>query len=68
MTSMPAVKNDHQNVASEAFLELGVATDQFERYANPHATRIAALADEMGRRLGLGEQDRRSLHPAAARK
>lgn len=65
MTSMPAVKIDHQNVASEAFLELGVATDQFEQYANPHASRIAALAEEMARRLGLAAQDRRSLRTAA---
>jgi HD-GYP domain-containing protein (c-di-GMP phosphodiesterase class II) len=62
---MLAVKTDNQNVASEAFLELGAATDRFERYANPHATRIAALADEMARRLGLAEQDRRSLRTAA---
>lgn len=65
MTPMPAVKTEHRNAASEAFLELGAATDQFERYANPHATRIATLADEMARRLGLGEQDRRSLRSAA---
>lgn len=65
MTSMLAVKTDYQNVAREAFLELGAATDQFERYAHPHATRIAALADEMARRLGLAEQDRRSLRTAA---
>lgn len=65
MTSMLAVRTEQQNVASEAFLELGAATDQFERYANPHATRIAALADEMARRLGLAEQDRRSLRTAA---
>jgi putative nucleotidyltransferase with HDIG domain len=62
---MLAVKTDHQNVASEAFLELGIATDQFEQYANSHASRIAALADEMARRLGLAEQDRRSLRTAA---
>jgi HD-GYP domain-containing protein (c-di-GMP phosphodiesterase class II) len=65
MTSMQAVKTNHQNVASEAFLELGAATDQFERYTNPHANRIATLADEMARRLGLAEQDRRSLRTAA---
>jgi len=65
MTPMLAVKTEHQNAASEAFLELGTATDQFERYANPHATRIATLADEMARRLGLAEQDRRSLRTAA---
>ena len=65
MTPMPAVKTDYRSAASEAFLELGAATDRFERYANPHATRIATLADEMARRLGLGEQDRRSLRTAA---
>ncbi len=62
---MPATKTNHRSQASEAFVVLGAATDQFERYANPHATRIAALVDEMARRLGLAEQDRRSLHNAA---
>ena len=62
---MLAVKTNHHNVASEAFSELGVATDQFEQYPNQHASRIAALADEMARRLGLAEQDRRSLRTAA---
>jgi HD-GYP domain-containing protein (c-di-GMP phosphodiesterase class II) len=62
---MSAPKTNYQSVAGEAFLELGVATDQFERYANPHATRIATLADEMARRLRLAEQDRRLLRSAA---
>lgn len=63
--SMRATKPNRRSVATEAFSELGVATDKFEQYPNPHAPRIAALADEMARRLRLAEHDRRSLRTAA---
>jgi len=52
-------------VASEAFLRLASASDQFERYANPHAVRIAAIADEIAKLLHVGSEDRRSLRVAA---
>ncbi len=62
---MAVPKINRRNNAGEVFLELGAATDQFEQYSHAHAARIATLADEMARRLGLAEQDRRSLHNAA---
>ena len=35
------------NAAAEAFIQLAKTTDKFERYENPHAQRIAAIADEI---------------------
>ena len=55
-------KND---VASEAFRQLASAADQFERYANPHADRIARIADEIAKVFHMAPQDRKSLHNAA---
>ena len=52
-------------VASEAFLRLATTSDQFERYVNPHAVRIAAIADEIAKQLHIGAEDRRSLRVAA---
>jgi HD-GYP domain-containing protein (c-di-GMP phosphodiesterase class II) len=51
--------------ASEAFLRFAAISDQFERYANPHAVRIAAIADEIAKLLHVGGEDRRSLRVAA---
>lgn len=55
----------NDTVASEAFFRLAAASDQFERYANPHAIRIAAIADEIAKLLLVGAEDRRSLRAAA---
>jgi HD-GYP domain-containing protein (c-di-GMP phosphodiesterase class II) len=52
-------------VASEAFLRLSAVCDQFERYANPHAVRIAGIADEIAKLLHIGGEDRGSLRVAA---
>ena len=49
----------------EAFLELAKTTDRFERYENPHAQRIAALADELAMMFHLARHDRGSLQAAA---
>ncbi|CAN5878819.1 hypothetical protein BH18ACI4_BH18ACI4_10900 [soil metagenome] len=54
-----------ETVAGEAFLRLAATSDQFERYANPHAVRIAAIADEIAKLLHIGDEDRRSLRVAA---
>jgi HD-GYP domain-containing protein (c-di-GMP phosphodiesterase class II) len=62
---MPATSTIHDPVASEAFLRLAAATDQFERYANPHAVRIATIADEIAKLFHVGTEDRRSLRVAA---
>src|SRR6476469_9020049 len=49
----------------DAFLELAKTTDRFERYENPHAQRIASLADELAMMFHLARHDRGSLQAAA---
>jgi HD-GYP domain-containing protein (c-di-GMP phosphodiesterase class II) len=51
--------------AKDAFVQLAAASDAFERYANPHATRISAIAGEIARRFQMAKQDRASLQTAA---
>lgn len=62
---MPVTETINDSVAGEAFRQLGAASDQFERYSNPHALRIATIADEIARLLNIAAQDRRSLRVAA---
>ncbi len=52
-------------VSSEAWLELAVAADHFERYTNPHAVRIARIADDIAKTFHMARHDRRSLYSAA---
>lgn len=49
----------------EIFRDLAVAADQFEHYSNPHAPRVAAIAEELGKSFSLGTRDRFSLRVAA---
>ncbi len=56
---------DQDREAREAYLNLAEAADRFERYANPHAVRIAAIADVLGEMFHLAPQDRKSLRIAA---
>jgi HD-GYP domain-containing protein (c-di-GMP phosphodiesterase class II) len=51
--------------AAEAFIQLARTTDKFERYENPHAQRIAAIADEIAKAFHLARHDRGSLYAAA---
>ena len=51
--------------AAEAFTQLARTVDKFERYDNPHAQRIAAIADEIAREFHLARHDRGSLYAAA---
>lgn len=51
--------------AGEAFLELAKTADRFEQYANPHAQRIALIADELAMVFHLARHDRGSLQAAA---
>jgi len=62
---MSATSTINDSVAGEAFLRLAAVSDQFERYANPHAVRIAAIADEIAKLVHIGGEDRRSLRVAA---
>jgi HD-GYP domain-containing protein (c-di-GMP phosphodiesterase class II) len=49
----------------DAFKQLASATDEFEQYRSPHASRIAQLADEIAQRFLLASRDRKSLGAAA---
>ncbi len=51
--------------ASEAFTQLAKTSDRFERYENPHALRIATIADELAKHFHLARHDRGSLRVAA---
>src|SRR5262245_65529864 len=51
--------------ASEAFQQLATAADRFERYDNPHATRITVIADEIAKNFNLARHDRGSLRAAS---
>src|SRR5215216_585458 len=53
------------SAAAEAFLQLARTVDKFERYENPHAQRIAGIADEIAKIFHLARHDRGSLHTAA---
>ncbi len=59
-----AIESD-QLTAIEVFRDLSAGTDEFEGYANPHASRIAVIADQIGRSFNLGSRDRFSLRIAA---
>jgi HD-GYP domain-containing protein (c-di-GMP phosphodiesterase class II) len=49
----------------EMFRRLAVEADDFECYPNPHAARIAVIADQLARSFNLGGRDRFSLRAAA---
>lgn len=57
--------SENERVMGDAFMRLATAADDFERYAHPHAARIARLADAMARQFHLAQQDRASLKIAA---
>ena len=59
-----AIDSDQIN-ALEVFRDLSASADEFEGYANPHAGRIAVIADQIGRSFNLGSRDRFSLRIAA---
>jgi HD-GYP domain-containing protein (c-di-GMP phosphodiesterase class II) len=49
----------------ETFRGLAIEADEFECYPNPHAARIAVIADQLARSFNLGGHDRFSLRSAA---
>jgi HD-GYP domain-containing protein (c-di-GMP phosphodiesterase class II) len=57
--------SEKERAAREAYLQLASAADEFEKYANPHAVRIAAIADKIAEAFHLAPQDRKSLRTAA---
>jgi HD-GYP domain-containing protein (c-di-GMP phosphodiesterase class II) len=54
-----------QSAVVEVFEDLAARADEFEGYRNPHAWRIAAIADQLARAFQLGARDRFSLRIAA---
>jgi HD-GYP domain-containing protein (c-di-GMP phosphodiesterase class II) len=64
---MPTIDPLDSNKLStiEAFRGLGAEADEFEGYPNPHAARIAVIADQIARSFNLGGRDRFSLRVAA---
>lgn len=64
---MPPIESiDHTHSDTiEVFASLSAHADEFEGYANPHAMRIAAIADQLARSFHLGPRDRFSLRIAA---
>jgi HD-GYP domain-containing protein (c-di-GMP phosphodiesterase class II) len=55
----------NQSATIDMFGNLAAAADAFEGYSNPHAARMAAIADELGKAFNLGPRDRFSLRVAA---
>ena len=64
---MPLIetRDPDQLAIIEIFRDLAADADRFEQYANPHASRVAAIADEIGKAFSLGARDRFSLRVAA---
>jgi len=58
-------QSNHDREAREAYLQLAEAADLFEQYTNPHAVRIATIADALAETFHLAHQDRKSLRIAA---
>jgi HD-GYP domain-containing protein (c-di-GMP phosphodiesterase class II) len=67
LTNMTTVHGNEliDRAAAEAFMQLSKASDRFERYDNPHAIRIATIADEIAKLFHLARHDRGSLHVAS---
>ena len=64
MPPIETIESDHF-ATIEVFRSLSLRTDEFEGYPNAHATRIAAIADQLARAFSLGARDRFSLRVAA---
>jgi HD-GYP domain-containing protein (c-di-GMP phosphodiesterase class II) len=64
---MPAVETVEliDKSAGEAFAQLARTVDRFERYENPHAQRVASIADDIAHAFHLARHDRGSLYAAA---
>ena len=59
------VDSEKDRAAGEAYLQLAAAADRFEAYTNPHAIRIAAIADKLAEAFHMARQDRKLLRIAA---
>ena len=61
MENLSVEKDDSE----EKLLKLAAAADKFEGYTNPHAERIAEIADALAQKLNFASYDRLSLRQAA---
>jgi HD-GYP domain-containing protein (c-di-GMP phosphodiesterase class II) len=59
------METEKDRAAAEAYVQLAAAADRFEQYANSHATRIAAIADELAKIFHMAPKDRKLLRIAA---
>jgi len=64
MPPFDAIETSQADVI-EVFGDLSMRADEFEGYANAHASRIVAIADQLARSFHLGARDRFSLRVAA---
>lgn len=64
---MPPIEpiESSRSAVVEVFEDLAARTDEFEAYRHPHASRIAAIANQLARSFHLGARDRFSLRIAA---
>jgi HD-GYP domain-containing protein (c-di-GMP phosphodiesterase class II) len=65
MTSLHIELREDQRALEETFVKLTASTDEAEGYSSPHATRVAAVSDELAKALRLGTEDRLCLKLAA---
>ncbi|MBC7796452.1 MAG: HD domain-containing protein [Pyrinomonadaceae bacterium] len=63
--SFSEFKNPPESSVDAELWKLAIATDEFEGYAHPHASRIAIIADEVAQLFNLAPHDRFSLRQAA---
>src|SRR5215210_9070039 len=56
---------ENERALGEVFVELASVSDHFEAYSNPHALRVAKLAEAVAKLFKLARQDRSSLRMAA---
>jgi HD-GYP domain-containing protein (c-di-GMP phosphodiesterase class II) len=59
------IESEKDRAAREAYLHLAAAADRFEQYSNPHAIRIAAIADRIAETFHMAPRDRKSIRSAA---
>ena len=52
--------SEKDRTARDAYLQLATAADEFEQYANPHAVRIAAIADKIAEAFHLAPHQHQS--------
>ncbi len=52
-------------IIDENLISLARSVDEFEGYINPHASRIAGMADAVAKKFSLSKQDRETIKQAA---